>query len=186
MATIEKVLDLIWKLEYGSDAKFALEQNPGETGLTYKGIYETAHPNWPGWMIVKDVLKQCGGDKRLAGARLEYNPNVQTMVTALYKTTFWDKMRLDEVVDQHTANEIMIFGLNAGCGRAIRLAQEIIGVTADGVIGPATIKTLNAFSSSEFDKLFDTKEKEYYQKLVDGNPKFKIFANGWRSRAEYV
>ena len=186
MAEISKTLKLVWEVEYNNDPKRALEQNPGETGLTYKGIYETAHPNWAGWTAVKSVLMKCGGDKKKAGVELEKDVIVQKQVEDLYKEVFWDKMQLDRISVQKIADEMMIFGVNAGTSKAVKLAQTVAGVVVDGVIGSGTIVALNKFDPSVFDKAFDVEEKKYYDELIAKKPQFKIFANGWRSRAEYV
>ena len=186
MAEISKTLKLVWEVEYNNDPKRALEQNPGETGLTYKGIYETAHPNWAGWTAVKSVLKKCNENKKQAGIELEDDLVVQMQVQDLYKEVFWDKMMLDKVQAQKIADEMMIFGINAGTSKAVKLAQTVVGVVVDGVIGSGTVAALNKFDPSVFDKAFDVEEKKYYDELIAKKPQFKIFANGWRNRAEYV
>lgn len=185
MAEISKTLRLVWEVEYNNDPKRALEQNPGETGLTYKGIYETAHPNWAGWTAVKSVLMKCGGDKKKAGVELENDVIVQKQVEDLYKEVFWDKMQLDRIDAQKIADEMMIFGVNVGIGHAIKAAQRIAAVPQDGVIGPKTIAALNRVDETVFDETYDLLEIEYYEKLGE-QARFKQFVKGWRNRAVYV
>lgn len=186
MADISKTMKLIWDVEYNNDSRKALEVNPGESGLTYKGIYETAHPHWEGWTAVKSVLKKCNGNKKQAGIELENDLIVQMQVQDLYKEVFWDKMMLDKVQAQKIADEMMIFGINAGTSKAVKLAQTVVGVVVDGVIGSGTIAALNKFNVDVFDKAFDEQEKKYYSELIAKKPQFKIFADGWRNRADYV
>lgn len=50
-------------LEYGNKVSKALEVNDTETGMTYKGIYQTAHPKWEGWDVVRIALENTGGSK---------------------------------------------------------------------------------------------------------------------------
>jgi lysozyme family protein len=185
MAEISKTLKLVWEVEYNNDPKRALEQNPGETGLTYKGIYETAHPNWAGWTAVKSVLMKCGGDKKKAGVELENDVIVQKQVEDLYKEVFWDKMQLDKINVQKIADEMFVFGLNVGIGHAIRAAQRIASVQQDGVIGPKTIQALNKLDETVFDETYDILEVEYYEKLGE-QPRFAQFVKGWRNRAYFV
>ena len=185
MAEISKALRLVWEVEYNNDPKRALEQNPGETGLTYKGIYETAHPNWAGWTAVKSVLMKCGGDKKKAGVELENDVIVQKQVEDLYKEVFWDKMQLDKINVQKIADEMFVFGLNVGIGHAIRAAQRIASVQQDGVIGPKTIQALNKLDETVFDETYDILEVEYYEKLGE-QPRFAQFVKGWRNRAYFV
>jgi hypothetical protein len=185
VAEISKALRLVWEVEYNNDPKRALEQNPGETGLTYKGIYETAHPNWAGWTAVKSVLMKCGGDKKKAGIELEKDVIVQKQVEDLYKEVFWDKMQLDKINVQKIADEMFVFGLNVGIGHAIRAAQRIASVQQDGVIGPKTIQALNKLDETVFDETYDILEVEYYEKLGE-QPRFAQFVKGWRNRAYFV
>jgi hypothetical protein len=185
MAEISKTLKLVWEVEYNNDPKRALEQNPGETGLTYKGIYETAHPNWAGWTAVKSVLMKCGGDKKKAGIELENDVIVQKQVEDLYKEVFWDKMQLDKINVQKIADEMFVLGLNVGIGHAIRAAQRIASVQQDGVIGPKTIQALNKLDETVFDETYDILEVEYYEKLGE-QPRFAQFVKGWRNRAYFV
>ena len=185
MAEISKTLKLVWEVEYNNDPKRALEQNPGETGLTYKGIYETAHPNWAGWTAVKSVLMKCGGDKKKAGIELEKDVIVQKQVEDLYKEVFWDKMQLDRINAQKIADEMMIFGVNAGTSKAVKLAQTVVDVVVDGVIGSGTIAALNEFDETVFDEMYDLLEVEYYDRLGE-QPRFKQFVKGWRNRAYFV
>ena len=185
MAEISKTLKLVWEVEYNNDPKRVLEQNPGETGLTYKGIYETAHPNWAGWTAVKSVLMKCGGDKKKAGVELENDVIVQKQVEDLYKEVFWDKMQLDKISAQKIADEMMIFGVNAGTSKAVKLAQTVVGVVVDGVIGSGTIAALNKCDETVFDEMYDMLEVEYYDRLGE-QPRFKQFVKGWRNRAYFV
>ena len=95
-------------------------------------------------------------------------------------------MKLDEVVSQKIAEELLVFAVNAGVGVAVKVAQKVIGVQADGVLGSRTIKALNEYDDKKFDIEFDKAEIEHYQKLVDNNPNFKKFINGWKNRAVAV
>ena len=107
-------------------------------------------------------------------------------VKMFYKKNFWDRMRLDEITDQHKANEMFVFGVNAGCGRSVRLAQLVVGTVADGLIGPNTIAAINSYDVDEFDREFDEEEIKYYEAIVRNNPEKKIFLNGWKNRAKAV
>ena len=59
------------------------------------------------------------------------------------KTNFWDKYRLSEVTDQAVAAWIYDHVVNGG-SRGAMWIQEAAGVTADGAIGPQTIRSINA------------------------------------------
>lgn len=184
MASMDKVFDIMLELEFNSPAN-ALHTNKTETGYTFMGIYQKAHPHLGMWKKVDEAVAK---HSKLSDASIELYSNVVLLdeVKMFYKKNFWDRMRLDEIQEQHKANEMFVFGVNAGCGRSVRLAQIIVGTVADGLIGPNTIKAINAYDADEFDREFDEEEIKYYEAIVQNNPEKKIFLNGWKNRAKAV
>lgn len=184
MASMDKVFDIMLKLEFNSPAN-ALHVNKTETGYTFMGIYQKAHPNLVMWKQIDETVKR---HKKLSDASIELYSNKVLLeeVKMFYKKNFWDRMRLDDITDQHKANEMFVFGVNAGCGRSVRLAQLVVGTVADGLIGPKTIAAINSYDVDEFDREFDEEEIKYYEAIVRNNPEKKIFLNGWKNRAKAV
>ena len=185
MARIEDSLQLVWDVEYSGMKDRALEQNAGETGLTYKGIYQTAHPQWEGWRIVRNALQKYNGDMKLASLMLFDDVVLEDLVVKFYKREFWDKMKLDQVTSQKIADEMMVYGVNVGISKAIKAAQRVVAVPQDGLVGPKTIAALNKCDETVFDEMYDMLEVEYYDRLGE-QPRFKQFVKGWRSRAYFV
>lgn len=181
---MDKVFDIMLKLEFNSPAN-ALHVNKTETGYTFMGIYQKAHPNLVMWKQIDETVKRY---KKLSDASIELYSNKVLLeeVKMFYKKNFWDRMRLDEITDQHKANEMFVFGVNAGCGRSVRLAQLVVGTVADGLIGPKTIAAINSYDVDEFDREFDEEEVKYYEAIVRNNPEKRIFLNGWKNRAKAV
>ena len=95
-------------------------------------------------------------------------------------------MRGDEIASQHTADEIFIFGVNAGINKAVKLAQRIINTKEDGIMGQISLGLLNEYDEAKFDKLYDVEEQKYYNAIMESNPKLRIYARGWKRRAEAV
>ena len=184
MASIEEAFKKVLALEFNSPAN-ALHWNKGESGCTYMGIYEAAHPTWVGWNKIKKCI-DVEGSLALASSKLYYDKELTRCVCEFYKKQFWDKMRLDEVASQKIAEELMVFAVNAGIGTAVKVAQKVVGVTADGVLGSGTIKALNGFDEKKFDKEFDLLEIKHYELLAEKNPNFKKFLQGWKNRAVAV
>lgn len=184
MANIKESFKILMRLEFSSP-KDALETNPTEVSFTFMGIYQVAHPNWEGWKIVRETLSKYNNQRALASQMLYENPAMQELVYAFYKKNFWDVASLDDI-SQRKADEIFLMGVNAGMGTAIKLAQSLIGTAPDGKIGPRTIKALNTFPDDEFDVQYDVLEKAHYAAIIERNPAKKIFANGWRNRADAV
>lgn len=185
MANLKLALAKLFPLEHGKD-KYALHQNEGEKGLTFCGIYELANPKWLGWDTVKEVLTKYQGDKQRASVELMGMTKMADLVAMMYDYNYWQSMKGDKLTSQHIANEIFIFGCNAGMPTAKRKAQEIVKVTADGIFGDKTIEALNAFDEKKFDYLYDAKEVEHYKELAKNKPLFVKYLNGWENRAVAV
>lgn len=186
MADIQKTLSILWVLEFENNPKKAMELNSTETGWTYKGIYQTANPNWEGWKIIRQKMQQYNGDMKLVGDILYDNPRLEELVENIYRREYWDKMKLDEINSQKIADEMFIFGVNTHPITAIKIAQKIVESLQDGIIGKVTIGALNNFDENIFSEKFDVLEKEHYQKIVIARPEKKKYLNGWRNRAEFV
>lgn len=186
MADIKKALPILWEREHNNDPKKVLHVNQGENGYTFMGIYQSAHPTLELWKIVHQKLQQYNGDKVLAGSILFDNPRVIELVENFYKRVFWDKAKLDLVNSQHIANEIFIFGVVADMPPAIKKAQELVGVTVDGVVGKQTIAALNAYDEKAFDFQYDEEEIEYFKEIAKNNPSKAWALNGWINRAKAV
>ena len=181
MANFSEAFQILMGLEF-SRPEDALDKNPTESGWTFMGIYQPAHPHWEGWGEVLGALAR-GGDIEKISRALYASEKLRAQVRAFYKEAYWDRMRLDEVASQVKANEMFIFGVNVGIKPAVRVAQQLVGVVNDGIVGDQTVAAINRFDEERFDKQFDRAELEYYNKLIEKNPRLKIYANGWRNRA---
>lgn len=184
MANFNEAFEILMRLEFRG-ASDALHINPTEDGLTFMGIYEKAHPRWPGWDKIRASLRNFKNLEYVSNL-LYKDSELREMVRVFYKRVFWGKMRGDEIDSQLKANEIFIFGVNVGMKKAIKTVQEIVGAEADGVMGEITLDALNNYKEENFDKAFDRAEIAYYQRIIESNPSFRIYANGWRNRAYAV
>ena len=185
MAKIEEALDIMYRLEFSNEDN-VLEQNATESGWTFMGVYQGAFPNLDLWKTVRQKVQQANGSMKLAGSMLYNNVAVREMIDDFYKKEFWDKARLDEVVSQQIANEIFVAGVNMGMKKAVMLAQKLVGVPADGLAGPKTLKAINAFDDAIFDEMYDVLETDHYEMIIANNPSKRIYAKGWRNRAMAV
>ena len=174
----------LMSLEF-NNPKNALHKNPNEKGLTFMGIYETAHPNWQGWGQVRAAINAYG-DLEKASVALYNDDALIEKVKIFYKKEFWDKMRLDEVDSYQKQAEIFIFGVNVDTAPAVRVLQRLLGVVVDGIMGAQTLKALNNYNEQAFDVDFDRAEIAYYRNSVKANPAYYIYERGWINRAEKV
>lgn len=58
----KSIINMIRAVEFSNDNSLLLHHNEGETGLTYFGIYESAHPSWDGWSVINESYKKKGSE----------------------------------------------------------------------------------------------------------------------------
>ena len=184
MAKFEEAIDKVYKLEFNEPAN-ALHKNKTEDDVTFMGVYRTAHPKWEGWKLVDKYLTMFDNPRAASVAAYE-DEQLRELVNQFYKTYFWDKMGLDKVASQHIAEEMFVFGVNAGTRVAVKTAQRVVGAKEDGMVGPATVAALDNYNEDKFDIRYDAEEVAYYQELVNKNIKFSVYLKGWKNRAEAV
>lgn len=121
-----------WEGEYAND--------PDDTGgETYKGISRKHHPTWNGWKII-DKLKQ--EHPRGFKTKLKDNSELQAMVDDFYKRNYWNHLHLDDLANQELANQVFDTAVNCGIKTAVKIIQKVLGIPADGKLGPVTIEAM--------------------------------------------
>ena len=103
------------------------------------------------------------------------------LVAPLYKANYWDACRCD---DLPRGVDYCVFdsAVNMGSSRAAKLLQTALGVTADGVIGRATIAAATAADPVELLEAFSQGKEAFYQSLAT----FQTFGKGWLNRMAHV
>lgn len=121
---------------------------------TYKGIAPVSHPKWGGFkyiagcvallnsMPVYGSAAHANWVKHLNGKLAEIAA-LQQMVRDFYKTNFWNKYRLSEIVNQEVAEWVYDHCVNAGA-RGIMWIQLAALAKPDGELGPISIEAINA------------------------------------------
>jgi len=147
-------------------------------GETYKGISRTMHIHWPGWAII-DMYKNKSGFP----ATLDKDVELQIEIEQFYRTNFWSPLNAEHISNQTIANSIFDFSVNAGIITSVRLAQSIVGVKADGIIGELTLKKLNSLDFGYFLPAFTVAKIAHYISIIKKRPTNKKFLYGWVIRA---
>ncbi len=150
-------------------------QDPG--GETYKGIARKMNSKWDGWTLI-DLAKR----EQNFPANLDSNLPLQEKIQNFYEVNYWDKIRGDEITDQHIAECIFDFAVNAGPITSAKLAQRTVGAEADGIIGPATLEKINADDPRAFIALFSLHKVRYYVEICEHRQESKKFFYGWIKR----
>jgi lysozyme family protein len=69
----------------------------------------------------------------------------ETEVAALYKKLWWDVMLLDQVTSQEVATVMFDQGVLFGESVVVQRVQGLVGVKADGQMGPMSVEYVNKF-----------------------------------------
>lgn len=99
-------------------------------GETYLGISRKFNPDWQGWKIIDSEKKK--GIKDIT-SRLKKNDVLTEEAKHLYKMSYWDVMELDDIPSQSIAHQLFDTCVNCGCKTAIRIAQQVIGMTVTSI-----------------------------------------------------
>ena len=128
MADFEKAFQRLMK-----DEGFVLTDAVGDHGgQTYAGITRKNHSSWTGWRWID------AGD----------TPPTD-LVRELYAAEYWLPLRANDIKPQRVAE--VLFGQFVNMGSpAIKLAQTVLGVVADGKVGPKTLAAINAVHEEYF------------------------------------
>ena len=97
------------------------------------------------------------------------------------KSMFWDMWKADEIVSQPVANILVDWVWSSG-SNGIKIPQQMLGVKADGVVGPKTIAALNRQNPREFFYKLKERRKKFLEDIVAKSPGQKKFLKGWLNR----
>ena len=95
--------------------------------------------------------------------------------------TYWNRCRGDQIESQSIAEIFVDWHINAGVN-AIKQVQKMFGITADGIVGPVTLRYLNSPNREVIFNRLKERREQYYYNLVRSNRKLSCFLNGWLNR----
>jgi len=138
-------------------------KDPG--GATNLGCTKKVWEEWVGHEVSKDDIK--------ALTPLDVMP--------LYKKRYWDAIKGDDLPDG-VDYAVFDLAINSGTSRAAKTLQQVLGVNADGQIGPATLRALEAANPREI----ATEICEARLAFLQGLPTWSTFGKGWGTRVAEV
>ena len=104
----------------------------------------------------------------------------------IYKKMFWDFFKADGIKNQSLAEYIVDGAINQGRGTIAKYVQQIVGVTADGLVGNKTLEAINAHDSKDLFEKLKAKREDKYHRIVANNPSQKKFIKGWINRLNSI
>jgi len=165
MAQIEKLIPLILKWE-GNYSDDPLDKG----GATNKGITIAT------WRM-NGYDKDGDGDIDKDDVKLISTDDFKMIL----KKNYWDKWRADEIKSQSVAHLLVDWYWGSGY-YGIKNPQRLLGVTADGVVGPKTIEALNRQDAYLFWLHLKEERKIFIDKIVQYDASQIRFKQGWLNR----
>lgn len=141
---------------------------------------------WEGG-YVNDPADPGGETKYGISKRSHPNVDIQALTheqaAGIYRRDYWSRIKGGDIRNQATANVLFDMAVNMGAVTAIRILQHVVGVEADGVVGPITLRATNTDTPPNVVvDLLTLGRLRYYHNIIEGNPSLKRFLWGWMRR----
>lgn len=142
--------------------------------LKYEGGY-VDHPKDPGGPTNKGVTQAVYDNWRKSQnlSTQSVRAIVDSEVAAIYKNLYWDRVSGD-FLPSGVDFAVFDFAVNSGVSRAAKTLQAVVGVTQDGVIGPATIQATKTYVAMSI----TNRRLAFMQSLSI----WSTFGKGWSAR----
>lgn len=164
ISNFDRCLDLVLAHEGGFTADKRDNGNKlpdGRQGSTMMGVTQYNWELYVGHKVTHDDMKKL----------------TRANVYPFYKKLYWDAVRADELA---TGVDYIAFdfAVNAGPLKSRAMIQQAIGVYADGIWGPITMKALKDTPAKDIINKFSHVKEVWYRSLE----KFPIYGQGWLRR----
>lgn len=99
----------------------------------------------------------------------------------IYRANYWNPVQGDSL-PMGVDLAVWDYAVNSGPGRAAKALQNIIGVPADGGIGPATLAAVAKYDPASLVRSLCSQRLAFLKGLDD----WPVFKNGWSKRVANV
>jgi lysozyme family protein len=142
--------------------------------LKYEGGY-VDHPRDPGGPTNKGITQAVyDAWQKSQNLPTQSVRNISdATVAAIYKQQYWDRISGDDL-PAGVDFAVFDYAVNSGVSRAAKTLQAVVGVTQDGVIGPATIQATKTYVAMSV----TNKRLAFMQSLSI----WSTFGKGWSAR----
>lgn len=106
-------------------------------------------------------------------------------VNKVLKPYYWDRWKADQIKSQSVANILVDWVWSSGAN-GIKIPQQLLGVVADGIVGPKTIAALNAKDPKSIFNLIKDRREQFIKSIVNNNPNQEVFMKGWLRRLNSI
>lgn len=146
------------------------------------------HPNDAGGATMKGVTLATYRRHKPGATIADLKKITESEVRRIYKIDYWNKVK-GGVLPLGLDYTLFDYCINSGPSRPSRSVQKMVGVKADGKIGPITMKAIQE-SEAEDLILGVNKERLAFMKRSKnrktGRPLWPTFGRGWQIRVDGV
>lgn len=97
------------------------------------------------------------------------------------KGMFWDACCGDYLLNQSVAEIFVDWCINSGLGK-IKMVQQMVGTTADGIVGAKTIAAINKANQEALHRRIKLARAQRYIDQINANYRQMKYFNGWFNR----
>lgn len=101
------------------------------------------------------------------------------------KPHYWDRWKADQIRSQSVANILVDWVWGSGA-YGVKIPQQLLGVTADGIVGPKTLAALNAQDPRTLFERIKARRVQYLETFIRNNPAQARFRKGWMRRLDSI
>lgn len=141
--------------------------------IAHEGGYSD-HPSDPGGETMFGITKRVAMEHGYTGSMRNLT---RQQAKDIYRSAYWDRAKADQY-DYAIGFQLFDAAVNHGIGNAVRFLQRAVGTADDGIVGPATLRAVNAMSVTDVLMRFNAERLEFYAKLST----FTSFGRGWTRR----
>lgn len=188
MATVDKFIPILLRWEASTTVKSGESLEHAFERAKKTGFVNDPNDNGGATMVGITI----GTYRSYCRYKGKKSPSVTELKNILYKewrdivhTMYWSKWKADLIEDQGVANMIVDWVWTSGQGIGIKRVQRLLGVTADGIVGPKTVAAVNAKGHSFIKDVYNAR-KAHFESIVKSNPTQKKWLKGWMNRINYI
>ncbi|MDH5527809.1 MAG: hypothetical protein OEY97_10940 [Nitrospirota bacterium] len=122
------------------------------------------------------------GISQRAYPELDVAALTRAQAEVIYRRDYWMPVCGEGIRHQRVAEALFDSAVNLGVDRAVKIAQQVLGVRMDGQVGPVTLAALNGADPHRFLTRFALEKVRYYALLCTGRTPLKRFLLGWVNR----
>lgn len=133
-------------------------------------------PDDPGGETKYGITKRLAMAHGYSGRMIDMT---QIEAKELYRKSFWNNSLAANIMNDSAFN-IYLLSIHSGNKQAMVILQRAVGVTADGLIGPATLNAVSQSSESLLIEALCYRTLDFYV-LISPKTRYK-YLQGWRNR----